>query len=95
MKWIVAAIGALTIGAIVSGCATPMLALAPGAEQIKETQLAADVAGCRAVGNVKSEAGPVDLDTDIRNKTLGFGGNVLFVTSKFGSPSEGVAYRCN
>jgi hypothetical protein len=69
--------------------------LAPGAEQIKETQNATDVAGCRAVGNVKSEAAPLDLDTDIRNRTLGFGGNVLFVTSKLGQPSEGVAYRCN
>ena len=80
---------------MVSGCATPTLALAPGAEQIKETQLATDVAGCRAVGNVKSEAPPLDLDTDVRNKTVGLEGNVLFVTSKLGPPSEGVAYRCN
>jgi hypothetical protein len=93
MKWIVGALTAVAIGGVVSGCA--MLALAPGAEQIKETQLATDVAGCRAVGNVKSEAGSVDLDTDIRNRTLGLGGNVLFITSKLGPPSEGVAYRCN
>ena len=95
MKWIFGAMGAVAIAGVVSGCATPMLALAPGAEQIKETQNATDVAGCRAVGNVKSEAAPLDLDTDIRNRTLGFGGNVLFVTSKLGQPSEGVAYRCN
>jgi hypothetical protein len=93
MKWIVGAMMAVAIGGVVSGCAT--LVLAPGAEQIQETQLATDVAGCRAVGNVKSEAGPPDLDTDIRNKTLGLGGNVLFVTSKLGPPTEGVAYRCN
>jgi hypothetical protein len=96
MKWIVGAMGAVSIGAMVSGCVMPtMLASAPGGEQIKETQLAADVAGCRAVGNVKSEAGPLDLDTDVRNKTVGLEGNVLFVTSKLGPPSEGVAYRCN
>jgi len=93
MKRIVGALVVVAIGGVVSGCAA--LVLAPGAEQIKETQLAADVAGCHAVGNVKSEAGPVDLDTDIRNKTLGLGGNVLFITTKVGPPSEGVAYRCN
>jgi hypothetical protein len=92
MKWIVGAMTVVAIGGVVSGCAT--LVLAPGAEQIKVTQLATDVEGCRAVGNVTSKAGP-DLDTEIRNKTLGFGGNVLFVTSKFGPASEGVAYRCN
>jgi hypothetical protein len=53
------------------------------------------VAGCRAVGNVLSEAGSLDLDTELRNKTLGFGGNVLFVTRKLGPANEGVAYRCN
>jgi hypothetical protein len=93
MKWIVGAMTVVAIGGVVSGCAT--LVLAPGAEQIKVTQLATDVEGCRAVGNVTSKAGVPDLDTEIRNKTLGFGGNVLFVTSKFGPASEGVAYRCN
>ncbi len=93
MKWIFGVVATVAIGGVVSGCAT--LALAPGADQIKQTQLATDVAECRAVGNVKSEAPPLDLDTDVRNKTLGLGGNVLFVTSKFGPPSEGVAYRCN
>jgi hypothetical protein len=44
MKWIVGAMTAVAIGGVMSGCA--MLALAPGAEQIKETQLATDVAGC-------------------------------------------------
>jgi hypothetical protein len=95
MKWIIDAMAAVAIGGAVSGCATPMLALAPGAEQIKETRLAADVMGCRAVGNVISEVGPLDLDTELRNKTLGLGGNVLFVTSTLGPASEGVAYRCN
>jgi hypothetical protein len=41
-----------------------------------------------------SDLGALDLDTDVRNKTLGFGGNVLFVTSKLGPASEGIAYRC-
>jgi hypothetical protein len=94
MKWIVGAMAAVGIAGLVSGCATAMLALAPGAEQIKETRLAAGVAGCRAVGNIASDLGALDLDTDVRNKTLGFGGNVLFVTSKLGPASEGIAYRC-
>jgi hypothetical protein len=55
MKWIVGAMAAAAIGRVVSGCTT--LVLAPGAEQIKVTQLAADVVGCRAVGNVISEGG--------------------------------------
>jgi hypothetical protein len=93
MKWIVGAIGAAAIGGVLSGCTTLMLA--PGAEQIKVTQLATDVAGCRAVGNVISEAGSPDMDTELRNKTLGFGGNVLFVTRKLGPANEGVDYRCN
>ena len=59
------------------------------------TQLATYVAGCGAVGHVPSEAGPLDLDAELRNKTLGFGGNVLFVTRKLGPANEGVAYRCN
>jgi hypothetical protein len=93
MKWIFGAVATVAIGGVISGCAT--LALAPGADQIKVTQLATDVAGCRAVGNVTSEAGPLDLDTELRNKTLGFGGNVLFVTRTLGPANEGVAYRCN
>jgi hypothetical protein len=93
MKWIFGAVAVVVIGSVVSGCTT--LVLAPGAEQINVTQLATDVAGCRAVGNVISEAGPLDLDTELRNKTLGFGGNVLFVTRKLGPANEGVAYRCN
>jgi hypothetical protein len=93
MQWIVGAMAVVAIGGVVSGCTT--LVLAPGAEQIKVTQLAEDVAGCRAVGNVISEAGPLDLDMELRNKTLGFGGNVLFVTRKLGPANEGVAYRCN
>jgi len=94
MKWMVGAMAAVAIGGVVSGCATPMLALAPGAEQIKETRVAGDVAGCGVVGHVTSDAGPLDMDTEVRNKTLGFGGDVLFVTSKLGA-TEGVAYRCN
>jgi outer membrane murein-binding lipoprotein Lpp len=95
MQWIVSALAVAVTGTLVSGCGSPMLVSAPGAPQVKETQVATDVAGCRAVGNVKSEAAPLDIDTDIRNRTVGLGGNVLFVTSKIGQPSEGVAYRCN
>jgi hypothetical protein len=46
MKWIVGAMTVVAIGGVVSGCAT--LVLAPGAEQIKETRVEADVASRRS-----------------------------------------------
>jgi len=59
-----------------------------------------DVANCTAVGNVKahlSEQGPlVGDEAKFRNQVIGFGGNTGFVTldGAYGSPAEGVAYRC-
>lgn len=82
----------LTAIGLLAGCVT--MTLAPGADQVKITRNAADVTGCRAVGNVSANSGPLDLNTELRNKTLGLGGNVLFTTGLF-SANEGVAYRCN
>jgi hypothetical protein len=89
----------IVAGGMAAACTT--LALAPGADQVKITRTAADVAGCAAVGNVRvprNSEGLVDLatvDAEFRNHVVGFGGNVGFVTGgALGVATEGVAYRC-
>ena len=84
---------------ILAGCVT--VSLAPGADKIKVTNKAAEVAGCTAVGNVhvpKSANGLVDAAsaaTQFRNEVLGLGGNAGFITyGPLSVPVEGVAYRC-
>ena len=79
----------------------PMTTLAPGAEQVRITKNAPDVAGCTAVGNLKAPVSPQGVpdattsDREFRNLTIGFGGNVAFVTTAvLGVPVEGIAYRC-
>ncbi|HZF19728.1 MAG TPA: hypothetical protein VE008_08485 [Burkholderiales bacterium] len=81
--------------------------LAPGADQVRITKNPADVAGCKAVGNVS--LGPADYlmysETRMRNRVVGLDGNTLFVTVSTegldanGAPykilQEGVAYRCS
>ncbi len=81
--------------------------LAPGADQVRITKDPADVAGCKAVGNVS--LGPVDYlmysETRMRNRVVGLDGNTLFLTVSTegvdanGTPykilQEGVAYRCS
>jgi hypothetical protein len=42
----------IAFGVATSGCAT--VALAPGAEQVRITNKAAEVASCKGVGNVKA-----------------------------------------
>jgi hypothetical protein len=80
-----------------SACVTA----APGAEKVRITKDAADVSGCAAVGNVDTLGAPqgpsqiADSSTELRNKAVGLGGNVIFVTSAtLGVPDQGVAYRC-
>jgi hypothetical protein len=73
--------------------------LAPGADQVRVTNLAADVSGCKPVGNIKIEkeqnaifGNQLDL---VRNQAIGFGGNAVFVTEgtpKY--PETGIAYQC-
>ena len=74
---------------------------APGAESIRITDKGADIATCKAVGNIrvpKNDQRVVDMasaQTQFRNQTVGFGGNVGLVTEgslKF--PVAGIAYRC-
>jgi hypothetical protein len=79
---------------LVSACVT----LAPGADKVRITRNAPDVATCVAVGNIKASRdahGNVDgfnAENEIRNQTVGLSGNTAFVTSPF--LTEGVAYRC-
>jgi hypothetical protein len=75
--------------------------LAPGAEKVRLTEAAADVANCKAVGNVQVRKRPGDVGdlfsapTQFRNQTLGFGGNIGFVTEGgLQAPAAGVAYQC-
>jgi len=71
--------------------------LAPGADNVKLTQNAADVAGCKAVGNVSTEYDlwhPQWVEASLRNKTVGLDGNALFLTLGTAERKEGVAYRC-
>lgn len=82
----------LTLAAVVamtSSCANPTL-LAPGADKVKFTQDAADVTGCKAVGNVSALRTRGDTENYLRNTTIGLGGNTVFRTASF----EGVAYNC-
>lgn len=78
---------------LLAGCMTT--ALAPGAADVKIVQNAADVASCTAVGNVRQ---PPDQFVDMRNLTVGVGGNTLFVTEQGAVGAKrivaGVAYHC-
>ena len=68
--------------------------LAPGADRVKFTQNAADVAGCKVVGNVSGlfRVGDSQFysEDQLRNRTVGLDGNTVFLTTQ----AEGVAYRC-
>jgi hypothetical protein len=88
----------VTLTAIVvmtSSCGTAPLV--PGADKVKLTQEAADVAGCRPVGNVSTGYDvwhPQWVEASLRNKTVGLDGNALFLTLGTAERREGVAYRC-
>jgi hypothetical protein len=96
MKTVLRFAAFIAFGAATAGCAT--VALAPGAERVRITNNAADVASCTAVGNVRQ---PADQNVDMRNLTVGVGGDTLFVTeslSQLGGNDyikSGVAYRCS
>ena len=82
-------------GALSSGCAT--VALAPGADKVRLTKSAADVATCKVVGNVKrpQDSSSLDAEPIIRNQAVGLGGNTVFITqSDVSGPWQGVAYQC-
>jgi hypothetical protein len=90
----------------VAGClvglaaCTPVL-LAPGAEQVRVTNVATDVVDCAPVGNLrvpKDVNGAVDFVHalgQLKNQAVGLGGNLAFVTEGTPSvPTAGVAYHC-
>jgi hypothetical protein len=92
MKQIFRCLMFATVGVSV-GCVSAV-ALAPGADQVKLTHNAADVASCKAVGNVtglSDRKGTLDIEPLLRNRTIGLGGNTVFLTQ---GEFEGVAYRC-
>jgi len=75
--------------------------LAPGADKVRITNVAADVATCTALGNIevsRGAEGHVDLanaQAEFRNQTVDLGGNTAFETdAALGVPLEGIAYRC-
>ena len=74
-----------------AGCVTTTLA--PGAESVRLVKNQADVASCKPMGNVRR---PADDNVDIRNLTVGLGGDTLFVTEDvLGSfVKAGIAYQC-
>jgi hypothetical protein len=68
--------------------------LAPGAEKVRMTRNASDVANCKPVGSVHGMGeGSADVANDVRNRAFGLGGNVVFVTTMLGN--DGVVYRCD
>jgi hypothetical protein len=73
-----------------AGCVT--VAVAPGAEKVKITKIANDVASCKAVGNVK--APPAATNATFQNQAFGLGGNTVFETGFDGNSMAGVAYSC-
>jgi len=84
------------------GIANSGIPLAPGAEQVILTRNAADVASCKAVGNLNNVNGGNVTDAGqriARNQAIGLGGNTIFDTSSVFEESqgavEGVVYRCD
>lgn len=82
--------------ALGTGCAnTP---LAPGADRVKITRSADDVASCKPVGNIHLDCeNTINVGTEpiVRNQTIGLGGNTVFVTGgTLGAICGGVAYSC-
>jgi hypothetical protein len=81
------------IGLGTAGCVS--IALAPGAEKVKITKVAGDVASCKAVGNVSSPLlGPEGTNATLQNQALGLSGNTVFVTGVDAKSVLGVAYSC-
>jgi hypothetical protein len=79
------------------GCVWPQpVPLAPGADQVRITRNAADVASCAAVGNIDSRMTgiPTQIPPQMQNQAVGLGGNVVLDTSVVGTTTTGVIYRC-
>jgi hypothetical protein len=80
----------VTIVAILVSILTACVTAAPGADQVKITRNASDVAACKPVGNI-SAASMNNLDPVVaQNNAVGLGANVVF-----NSGNGGIAYKCN
>jgi hypothetical protein len=87
----------ITATILLSACVT----LAPGADKVRITDKASDVATCKALGNLQvpmDGGAPADASSaqdQFRNQAVGLGSNVALVTQGIvGLPFSGIAYRC-
>jgi hypothetical protein len=83
---------------LLSACvSTP---LAPGAAEVKVTRVTADVASCKALGNLDLDAAAAGID-NTKNHAIGLGGDTVLdttPTSFLGTTTllrTGVIYRCS
>jgi hypothetical protein len=88
----------MSIAVLTSACAT--VPLAPGAAQVRLTRDAADVASCRAIGNVAGDCSPESQkrtsEATLRNATISAGANAVLVTREWaGMVCGGIAYECH
>jgi hypothetical protein len=88
-------------GCLIGLAACTPFVLAPGAEQVRVTNVAGEVVDCAPVGNLrvpKDASGLLDVAHalgQLKNQAVGLGGNVAFVTEGTpGMPTAGVAYHC-
>jgi hypothetical protein len=87
----------ILVAVSVSACAsTP---LAPGADKVKITRIAAEVANCKALGNL--DQGPTeDANASARNHAIGLGGDTVLDTTSTNMYGmvlplrTGIIYRC-
>jgi hypothetical protein len=78
-----------------TACTPIPFALAPGAAQVRVTNVAADVAGCAPVGNIQVPRDAGHALGQLKNQTIGFGGNAALVTDgTLDFPNVGIAYHC-
>jgi hypothetical protein len=80
---------------LASSCAiVPTVTLAPGAERVRLTKNASDVAECKPVGyvSVVPDMNRQYVEYQQRNRTIALDGNTLLFTMS--GDYEGVAYRC-
>ncbi len=81
----------------VVGCGT----LAPGADKVIVTRDAQQVAACKPVGTVSSDANALAGDWNgagwyrLRNQAFTLGADHVLLTNSRLTPDEGVAYRCH
>jgi hypothetical protein len=80
--------------ASLAACET--IALVPGAEKVRITNVPSDVANCKAVGNLPpgGAIGDENAWAWVRNRTIGLGGNTAFFAPAMGMAASGMAYEC-